>query len=103
MFSSDEDDLRSLPPGRAFTVATEPLANTPPALSSASVFSRVTAFPWEPNSAFCGIGPPVPFNSGPLTPLCRPIFLFRPPFVQESDGFIPHIWGPVLRLLLLRD
>eukprot|EP00965_Chrysotila_dentata_P144902 4785326-Pleurochrysis_carterae.AAC.1 len=68
----------------------------PPAPSSSSVVSRVTAFPWEPSSAFCGIGPPDSFGSGPPTPLCRPIFLFRPFFVQESDGFLPHIWGPVL-------
>eukprot|EP00965_Chrysotila_dentata_P261155 6214157-Pleurochrysis_carterae.AAC.1 len=73
MLSSDADVSRSLPARRAFTVATGPLTNTPPAPSSSSVLACVTAFPWEPNSAFCGIEPPDSFDSGPPTPLCRSI------------------------------
>eukprot|EP00965_Chrysotila_dentata_P152463 5038893-Pleurochrysis_carterae.AAC.2 len=37
----DADVSRSLPERRAFTVASGPLANTPPVSSSSSAFSRV--------------------------------------------------------------
>eukprot|EP00965_Chrysotila_dentata_P062594 2074096-Pleurochrysis_carterae.AAC.1 len=43
-----------LPERRAFTIATGPLANTPPAPSSSSAFSRVTASLWEPDRASHG-------------------------------------------------
>eukprot|EP00965_Chrysotila_dentata_P235061 6200535-Pleurochrysis_carterae.AAC.2 len=39
MLSSDADVKRSLPAWRAFTVVTGPLAHTPPAPSSSSIFS----------------------------------------------------------------
>eukprot|EP00965_Chrysotila_dentata_P134078 4433850-Pleurochrysis_carterae.AAC.2 len=39
----DADFSRSLPEQRAFTVAAGPFANSPPAPSSSSAFSRVTA------------------------------------------------------------
>eukprot|EP00965_Chrysotila_dentata_P261345 6214222-Pleurochrysis_carterae.AAC.2 len=53
MLSTDADVSRSLPARRAFTVATGPLAHTPQAASNTSVLSRVTAFPREPDRAFC--------------------------------------------------
>eukprot|EP00965_Chrysotila_dentata_P123244 4073363-Pleurochrysis_carterae.AAC.1 len=52
---SSADVSRSLPARGAFTVAPQDhLRTTPPAPSSSSVCSRVTAFPREPNRAFCG-------------------------------------------------
>eukprot|EP00965_Chrysotila_dentata_P260673 6213995-Pleurochrysis_carterae.AAC.3 len=56
--------------------------------SSSSVFSRVTAFPWEPNRAFCGVKPREPFYYSPPTPFCRSTFLFDPvPFCSGTKRF----------------
>eukprot|EP00965_Chrysotila_dentata_P201035 6180342-Pleurochrysis_carterae.AAC.6 len=54
ILSNDEGLFSCLPGRRAYAVATEPLAHALPAPSCSSAFSRVSAFPREPDSAFCG-------------------------------------------------
>eukprot|EP00965_Chrysotila_dentata_P011394 372505-Pleurochrysis_carterae.AAC.1 len=46
---------------------------------------------------------PDSFDSGLPTPLCRPIFLFRSPFVQESDGSRFQTAGDLFLRLLLSE
>eukprot|EP00965_Chrysotila_dentata_P257787 6213005-Pleurochrysis_carterae.AAC.1 len=103
MLSSDADVSRSLPGRHAFTVAKGPFANTPRAPSSSSAFSRVTAFPWEPDRASCGVKPRESFDYGPRTPFRRSIFQFRSLFVLQSNGSLPCTLGPVLEHLLAKD
>eukprot|EP00965_Chrysotila_dentata_P186999 6171858-Pleurochrysis_carterae.AAC.1 len=103
MLSSDADITRSLSARHALTVATGPLAHTPPAPSSSSVFSCVTAFPREPNRAFCGGKPKDSFDYGRPTPFFRSNVKFRSLCVPESSSPLQHLCGPVLGHLTFKS
>eukprot|EP00965_Chrysotila_dentata_P097105 3209601-Pleurochrysis_carterae.AAC.1 len=79
---------------RYTVAATEPLAHTLTAPWSSSVFSRVTAFPREHDSAFRAGRPRDSFNYGPLSAPSQSILQLRFHSVPESDGLLHHICGP---------
>eukprot|EP00965_Chrysotila_dentata_P069368 2292766-Pleurochrysis_carterae.AAC.2 len=80
----------------AHTPSPHNVSPTQPAHSCSSVFSRISAFPREPDSAFCGGKPRDSFDCGPLLTFRRPIFHFLPHHVPESVGPLQHICRPVV-------
>eukprot|EP00965_Chrysotila_dentata_P118949 3933151-Pleurochrysis_carterae.AAC.2 len=92
MLSSDADVSKSLPARRAFTVATGPLARTPPAPSSSSAFFRVTAFPSEPNRAFRGVKPRDSFDYGLRRPSVG-LFVYSVLILFKNQTVLFHTSG----------